>query len=69
MVDETMEMLRLMGIPAIRAKAEGEAQGAMVANELLDVVATQDWDALLYGAPVLIKNHLMVLSVMEDYPC
>ena len=25
MVDETMEMLRLMGIPAIRAKAEGEA--------------------------------------------
>lgn len=57
MVDETMEMLRLMGIPAIRAKAEGEAQGAvMVANGLLDVVATQDWDALLYGAPVLIRN-------------
>ncbi|GIR07983.1 MAG: hypothetical protein CM15mP18_3120 [Methanobacteriota archaeon] len=22
----------------------------------LDVVATQDWDALLYGSPVLVRN-------------
>jgi flap endonuclease-1 len=57
MVDESMEMLRLMGIPAFRAKAEGEAQAAvMAANGQLDVVATQDWDALLYGAPVVIRN-------------
>ena len=57
MVDESIEMLRLMGIPAFRAKAEGEAQAAvMAANGQLDVVATQDWDALLYGAPIVIRN-------------
>lgn len=57
MVEESMEMLSLMGIPAIRAKAEGEAQAAvMAANGQLDAVATQDWDALLYGAPVVIRN-------------
>ena len=57
MVEESMEMLRLMGIPAFRAKAEGEAQAAvMAAKGQLDAVATQDWDALLYGAPVVIRN-------------
>ena len=57
MVEESMEMLSLMGIPAFRAKAEGEAQAAvMAANGQLDAVATQDWDALLYGAPIVIRN-------------
>ena len=57
MVEESIEMLTLMGIPAFRAKAEGEAQAAvMAANGQLDAVATQDWDALLYGAPVVIRN-------------
>lgn len=57
MVEESMEMLHLMGIPAFRAKAEGEAQAAvMAANGQLDAVATQDWDALLYGSPVVIRN-------------
>jgi flap endonuclease-1 len=57
MVEESIEMLRLMGIPALRAKAEGEAQAAvMAANGQLDVVATQDWDALLYGSPVMVRN-------------
>jgi flap endonuclease-1 len=57
MVDETIEMLRLMGIPALRAKAEGEAQAAVMAvNGQLDVVATQDWDALLYGSPIMVRN-------------
>ncbi len=57
MVEESIELLRLMGIPAFRAKAEGEAQAAvMAAKGQLDAVATQDWDALLYGAPVVIRN-------------
>ncbi len=57
MVEESIEMLSLMGIPAFRAEAEGEAQAAvMAANGQLDAVATQDWDALLYGAPVVIRN-------------
>ncbi len=57
MVEETIEMLSLLGVPAFRAAAEGEAQAAvMAARGDLDVVATQDWDALLYGAPILIRN-------------
>ena len=57
MVEESMEMLHLMGIPAFRAKAEGEAQAAvMAAKGQIDIVATQDWDALLYGAPILVRN-------------
>ena len=57
MVEESIEMLSLMGIPAFRAEAEGEAQAAvMAAKGQLDAVATQDWDALLYGAPVVIRN-------------
>jgi len=57
MVEESIEMLSLMGIPAFRAAAEGEAQASvMAANGQLDAVATQDWDALLYGAPVVIRN-------------
>jgi flap endonuclease-1 len=57
MVEETIEMLHLLGVPAFRAAAEGEAQAAvMAAKGDLDIVATQDWDALLYGAPILIRN-------------
>lgn len=57
MVAETMEMLGLLGVPALLAAAEGEAQAAVMAQKgLVDIVATQDWDALLYGSPVLIRN-------------
>ena len=57
MVEETMELLHLLGVPAFRAAAEGEAQAAvMAAKGQLDIVATQDWDALLYGAPVMVRN-------------
>ncbi|RAH14591.1 MAG: flap endonuclease-1 [Methanobacteriota archaeon] len=57
MVEETIEMLHLLGVPAFRAAAEGEAQAAvMAAKGDIDLVATQDWDALLYGSPILIRN-------------
>ena len=57
MVAETQQLLDLMGVPWVTAAAEGEAQAAvMAAKGQLDVVATQDWDALLYGSPVLVRN-------------
>lgn len=57
MVDETKRMLDLLGVPWVVAKAEGEGQAAvMAAKGQLDVVATQDWDALLYGTPHLVRN-------------
>jgi flap endonuclease-1 len=57
MVEETQRLLDLLGVPWVTAAAEGEAQAAvMAAKGQLDVVATQDWDALLYGSPVLVRN-------------
>ena len=57
MVQETKDMLDLLGVPWIDAKAEGEGQAAVMAKlGQLDVVATQDWDALLYGTPILVRN-------------
>lgn len=59
MVEETQRLLDLLGVPWVTAAAEGEAQAAvMAAKGQLDVVATQDWDALLYGSPVLIRNMM-----------
>jgi len=57
MVDETKQMLDFLGVPWVVAKAEGEGQAAvMAAKGQLDIVATQDWDALLYGTPRLVRN-------------
>ena len=59
MVQETKQLLDLLGVPWVDAKAEGEGQAAVMATlGQLDAVATQDWDALLYGAPVLIRNMM-----------
>ncbi len=59
MVEETKQLLDLLGVPWVDAKAEGEGQAAvMAALGQLDAVATQDWDALLYGTPVLIRNMM-----------
>ncbi len=57
MVDETKQLLDLLGVPWVVAEAEGEGQAAvMAAKGQLDIVATQDWDALLYGTPHLVRN-------------
>ena len=57
MVDETKQLLDLLGVPWVVAEAEGEGQAAvMAAKGQLDLVATQDWDALLYGTPHLVRN-------------
>jgi len=54
---ETKEMLDLLGVKWIDAAAEGEGQAAVMASKgELDIVATQDWDAILYGTPVLVRN-------------
>ena len=59
MVQETKQLLDLLGVPWVDAKAEGEGQAAvMAALGQLDAVATQDWDALLYGTPILIRNMM-----------
>ena len=57
MIEDAETMLGLMGVPSIRAPSEGEAQiSHMVVSGDLDACASQDWDALLFGTPVLLRN-------------
>jgi flap endonuclease-1 len=51
------ELLRFMGIPVVQAPGEGEAQASyMVAKGDARYVVSQDYDTLLFGAPVLVRN-------------
>ncbi|MBD3230632.1 MAG: flap endonuclease-1, partial [Candidatus Lokiarchaeota archaeon] len=57
MVDDSKEFLKAMGIPYVQAKSEGEAQAAyMVQNGDAWAVGSQDYDSLLFGAPILVRN-------------
>ena len=56
-VQESKELLKAMGIPVIQATDEGEAEAAyLVRQKKAWASASQDYDSLLYGAPVLIRN-------------
>ncbi len=57
MAEEGKHLLQLLGIPVIQAKSEGEAQCAdMCRKGLVEATGTQDYDALLFGTPILLKN-------------
>lgn len=57
MVYEAKKLLEALGIPYVDARGEGEAQAAYM-NMKGDVyaVASQDFDSLLFGSPVLVRN-------------
>lgn len=56
-VQEAQQLLDALGIPYVGAPGEGEAQAAhMNIKGDVDAVASQDFDALLFGAPVLVRN-------------
>lgn len=51
-LDSSRELLSWLDIPVIEAPAEGEAQAArMAADGVVDGVGSEDYDALLFGAP------------------
>ncbi len=57
MVDEAKKLLDLMGIPVVQAPSEAEAQAAhMALTDKVWAAGSQDYDALLFGAPRLIRN-------------
>lgn len=57
MVDETKALLDALGVPWVQAPGEGEAQAVEMARQgLAYAVASQDYDALLFGAPRLVRN-------------
>jgi flap endonuclease-1 len=53
----TREALELLDVPVVQAPAEGEAQAAHMAREgAVDYVGTEDYDALLLGAPLTLRQ-------------
>ncbi len=57
MVDESKLLLDALGIPWLVAPSEGEAQMAhMAVKEDVWAGASQDYDALLFGTPTLVRN-------------
>ncbi len=51
------ELLERMGVPVVQAPSEGEAQAAFLAGRGdARYAVSQDYDALLFGAPVLVRN-------------
>ncbi|MFC6953096.1 flap endonuclease-1 [Halorubellus litoreus] len=55
--ETSRELLSLLDVPVIEAPAEGEAQAAhMAARGDVEYVGTEDYDALLFGAPVTLRQ-------------
>jgi len=56
-INESKELLEAMGIPVIQAPGEGEAEASLLCRTgKVWAAASQDFDALLYGTPILIRN-------------
>jgi len=57
MAEDSKRLLTQMGVPWVQAPSEGEAQVAhMTRKGDADYCASQDYDSLLFGAPVLVRN-------------
>lgn len=57
MVEQTKQLLSYMGLPWVQAPCEGEAQAAYLARRGdAWASASQDFDSLLFGTPVLVRN-------------
>ena len=56
-LDTSKQLLRLMGIPVVQAPSDGEAQAAyMCGKGDVYAAASQDFDSILFGAPLLVRN-------------
>lgn len=57
MINSSKDLLGSMGIPFIESPSEGEAQAAYLAlRGDADLSASQDYDSILFGAPILVRN-------------
>jgi len=57
MEQDSKRLLTLMGVPWIQAPSEGEAQAAYLTKKGdTNYCASQDYDSLLFGAPLLVRN-------------
>lgn len=59
-IKESKELLEAMGIMVVQAPGEGEAQAAYLSQKKdVYACASQDYDSLLFGAPLLVQNLTM----------
>ncbi len=57
MIEDAKLLLEFMGLPVVQAPSEGEAQAAfMVRNKDAYAAGSQDYDALLFGASIVVRN-------------
>jgi len=57
MAEDSKRLLTQMGVPWVQAPSEGEAQAAYLAKKGdTNYCASQDYDSLLFGAPMLVRN-------------
>ncbi|MCU4926704.1 flap endonuclease-1 [Halobacteria archaeon AArc-dxtr1] len=55
--ETSRKLLELLDVPVVEAPAEGEAQAAhMVKRGDADYVGSEDYDALLFGAPLTLRQ-------------
>lgn len=56
---EAEEIVRLLGVPCIRAPEEADSQCAYLSsNNLVDYVASEDMDLLTFGSKIILKNFM-----------
>ncbi|KAL3805415.1 hypothetical protein ACHAWO_006219 [Cyclotella atomus] len=61
--EDCMRLLRLMGVPVIKAPCEAEAQAADLAKKgKVYAAATEDMDALTFASPILIRKMTFASS-------
>ncbi len=67
MIEDSVKLLSLLGIPTVMAPSEGEAQASYMALKG-DVwaVGSQDYDSFLFGAPRIVRN--ITLTGKVRYP-
>lgn len=59
-IAESKELLKAMGIAIVQAPGEGEAQASYLAEQkIVYAAASQDYDCLMFKAPLLIQNLSM----------
>lgn len=57
LVEESKELVSLLGLPIVQAPSEGEAQATHIVKEDKGfAVGSQDFDSLIHGAPKLARN-------------
>jgi flap endonuclease-1 len=67
MVSEARELLSLLGLPAVQAPSEAEAQAAHIAQRGdAWAAASKDYDVLLFGAPRVVR--FLTISGKEFLP-